>query len=104
MHMCGVQKDGTDGFIYRAAMEKQTERTDLETRVKGNRGEGEMDGKSNMETNNSICKIDSQWEFALSLRELKEGLFNNLEGWDGEGDWRGVCGGGDMGVPKTDSC
>ena len=26
-------------------MEKQTERTDLETRVKGKRGEGEMDGK-----------------------------------------------------------
>ena len=49
-------------------MEKQTERTDLETRVKGKRGEGEMDGKSNMETNNSIYKIDSQWEFAPSLR------------------------------------
>ena len=85
-------------------MEKQTERTDLETRVKGKRGEGEMDGKSNMETNNSICKIDSQWEFALSLRELKEGLFNNLEGWDGEGDWRGVWEGGDTGVPKSDFC
>ena len=70
-------------------MEKQTERTDLETRVKRKRGEGEMDGKSNMETYNSICKIDSPWEFDLSLRELKEGLFNNLEGWDGEGDWRG---------------
>ena len=39
-------------------MQKQTERKDLETRVKGKRGEGEMDGKSNMETNNSICKID----------------------------------------------
>ena len=85
-------------------MEKQTERTDLETRVKGKRGEGEMDGKSNMETYNSICKIDSPWEFDLSLRELKEGLFNNLEGWDGEGDWRGVWEGGDMGVPKSDSC
>ena len=62
-------------------MQKQTERKDLETRVKGKRGEGEMDGKSNMETNNSICKIDSQWEFALSLRELKPGLCN-LVGWD----------------------
>ena len=97
-------KDGTDKFICRAAMEKQTERTDLETRVKGKRGEGEMDGKSNMETYNSICKIDSHWEFALSLRELKKGLFNNLEGQDGEGDWKGVWEGGDMGVPKTDSC
>ena len=85
-------------------MENQTERTDLETRVKGKRGEGDMDGKSNMETYSSICKIDSHWEFALSLRELKKGLFNNLEGQDGEGDWKGVWEGGDMGVLKTDSC
>ena len=82
----------------------ETERIDLETRVKGKRGEGEMDGKSNMETNNSIYKIDSQWEFAPSLRELIEWLFNNSDGWDGEGDWRGVWEGVNMGVPKTYSC
>ena len=29
------------------------------------RGEGEMYGKSNMETYGTICKIDSQWEFAV---------------------------------------
>ena len=29
-------------------------------------GEGEMDGESNMETYITICKIDSQWEFAMS--------------------------------------
>ena len=34
-----------------------------------------------METYITVCKIDSQWEFA----ELKWGLCNNLEGWDGEG-------------------
>ena len=28
-------------------------------------GEGEMYGKSNMETDITICKIDSQWEFAV---------------------------------------
>ena len=28
-------------------------------------GEGEMYGKSNMETYIAICKIDSQWEFAV---------------------------------------
>ena len=28
-------------------------------------GEGEMYGKSNMETYITICKIDSQWEFAI---------------------------------------
>jgi len=34
-------------------------------------GEGEMYGKSNMETYITICKIDSQQEFALWLRKLK---------------------------------
>ena len=39
-----------------------------------------MYGKSNMETNTTICKIDSQWEFAIWLRKLKQGLFINIEG------------------------
>ena len=85
-------------------MQKQTERKDLETRVKGKRGEGEMDGKSNMETYNTICKIDSQWEFAVCLRELKQGLCINLEGWDGEGDGREFQKGGDICIPMADSC
>ena len=41
---------------------------------------------SNTETYITICKIDSQWEFAVCLRKLKQGLSNNLEGWDGAGD------------------
>ena len=45
-----------------------------------------MYGKSNMETNITICKIDSQGEFAVLLRKLKQGLCINLEGWGGEGD------------------
>ena len=43
-------------------------------------GAGEMYGESNTEIYNSICKIDSQWEFAVWLRELKQGLCDNLEG------------------------
>ena len=50
------------------------------------RGEGEMYGKSSMETYITICKIDSQWEFAVWLRKLKQGLCINLAGWDGVGD------------------
>ena len=46
-------------------------------------GEGEMYGKSNMETYITICKIDYQWEFAVWLRKLKQGLCINIEGWDG---------------------
>ena len=41
-------------------------------------GEGEMYGKSNTETYSTICKIDSQWEFAVWLRKLKQGLYINL--------------------------
>ena len=37
-------------------------------------GEGEMYGKSNMEIYITICKIDSQWKFAVWLMKLKQGL------------------------------
>ena len=63
-----------------------------------------MYGENNIETYISICKIDSQWEFAVWLRELKQGLCDNLEGWDGEEDGREVREGGNMGVPMADSC
>ena len=33
-----------------------------------------------METYITICKIDSQWEFAVWLGKLKQGLCVNLEG------------------------
>ena len=47
-------------------------------------GEGEMYGKSNMETYINICKIDSQWEFAVRLLKLKKGLcINRGVGWGG---------------------
>ena len=39
---------------------------------------------SNVEAYITICKIDSQWEFAVCLRELKQELYINLEGWDGK--------------------
>ena len=60
----------------------------------------EMYDESNLETYNNICKIDSQWEFAVWFREL----YSNLEGFSGEGDWREAPEGGDMGVPMADSC
>ena len=62
-----------------------------------------MYGKSNMETYITICNIDSQREFAVWLRKLKQGLGINLEGWDGEGDGRKVQKGGDVCIPMADS-
>ena len=62
-HIYGIQKDGTNEFICRAATEKQTQRTTYEC---GEREEeGEMYGDSNMKTFITICKTDSQWEFAV---------------------------------------
>ena len=60
--------------------------------------------KSNMETYFTICKIGSQWEFAVWLRKLKQGLCINQEGWDGEEDGRVFQKGGNIGIPKADLC
>ena len=60
--------------------------------------------ESNMETYITICKIVSQWKFAVWLRKLKQGLCINLEGWDGEGDGREVQEGGAIYIPIADSC
>ena len=67
-------------------------------------GEGEMYVNSNMETYITICKLDSQQEFAVWLRKLKQGLCINLEGWDGAGDGRKLQKGGDICIPMADSC
>ena len=62
-----------------------------------------MYGDRNMETYITICKIDSQWEFAVCCRELKQGLCFNLEGWDGEGDGRELQQGADICTSVADS-
>jgi len=38
----------------------------------------------------AISKTDTQWEFAVWLGKLKQGLCKNPEGWDGEGVGREV--------------
>ena len=51
-----------------------------------------LTAESEEETYITICEIDNQWEFAVCLRELKQGLCFNLErGWGGkrEGASRG---------------
>ena len=86
---------GSNGEIYR---------TDLRAWVGGEGREGEIYGKSNMETYIIICKIDSQWEFAVWLRKLKHGLCINLVGLVGEGYGREVQKGVDICKPMADSC
>ena len=66
-------------------------------------GEGEMYGKSNRETYITLCKTDTQQEFAVWLRKIKQGLCINLEWWDGEEDGKEAQTGGDMCITMADS-
>ena len=58
----------------------------------------------NAETHIPIRKIESQREFAVWPRTLKQGLCINLEGWDAEGDGSEVQREGDICIPVADSC
>ena len=64
--------------------------TDTENRLidtgRGEERQGEMYGESNMEIYNTICKI--RQPMGICCRTHKQGLCNNLEGWDKEGDER----------------
>ena len=55
-----------------------------------------------METYITISKIDSQWE-AVWLRELKQGLCNILEVWNGEEGGREVREGRNIYIPMAGS-
>ena len=57
-----------------------------------------------METYITMYKIDSQWEIAVWLRKLKQGLCINLEGWDREGDGRDFQKEGDICISMAYSC
>jgi len=63
-----------------------------------------MIGENNMETHITMCKIESQWEFAIRLKEPRQGLCNNLEGWVGEGHEREVQEGRNIHIPVLNSC
>ena len=64
-------------------MEEQTQRTGLRTWERG--GESEMYGESNRETYTTICKIDSQWEFAIMSQGSQTGALYQPRGvgWGG---------------------
>ena len=46
----------------------------------GQEGQDGIYGESNMETYITICKIDSQWEFAVMSQETQTGTLNQPRG------------------------
>ena len=83
-----MEKNVTEEFIYRSAVEKQTENrlTDME------RGEEQMRRMERVTWKLTLPCVkwiaNGQWEFAVWLRKLKQELCINLEGWEGDGDGR----------------
>ena len=51
-------------------------------KARGEAGKGEMNGESSMDVY-TLTYVNSQWEFAVHLRELKLGLCNKLRGGNG---------------------
>ena len=74
-------EDGSEESMCRAAMEMEA---DIENRLVDTVGEGES---GNMYI--TVCKIDSQWEFAVWCTELKPSALwlTRGVGWDGR--WEG---------------
>ena len=83
--ICGIQKNGTDGPIFRAGTEMQTQRADVQTQV-----EGEGSG-INWETGIDIYTLPcvKQWKPAEGHREISSVLCDDLDGQDGRRSLRG---------------
>ena len=84
--------------------------TDIENRlVDLERGVGRKERvdvrRDNMESYTTVCKVESQWEFAVWLSKLKLGLCDNLAGWEREGR-RGkeIQYGGDICILMAEAC
>ena len=80
--------------------------TDIDNRLMvghGERGgEGEMYEKSNMEIRLQYVIRQPTGVFYMA-KKLKQGLYINLEVWNGEGDGSKVQRRGDICIPKADS-
>ena len=63
-----------------------------------------MCGKSNIEAYTTIFKMESQWDFAVWLRKLKQEFCINLKGWDVVGDGRESQKGRDICIAIVYSC
>ena len=86
--MCSLEKNGTEEFIYRAAMEKQTENELMDM----GRGEKRVRCMERVIWKLTLpyVKQIANGKYAVWLRKLKQGLCIDLEWWDGEGDGREV--------------
>ena len=97
-----IYKDGTDELIFQEQWRcRHKEQTCVHWM--GRRGWGKL-REQYENTQITMCKIDSKWEFSVWHRELNPLLSDKLEECDGMGDGRGVQEGWDICIPVADSC
>ena len=99
MHIYGIWKNGTEEFIYRAAVEKQTQRIDLWTW-----GEDEMLERVTGKLTLPYVKQIANGNLLYGSGNSKQELCINFKGLDGEGNGKEIQKGGDICVPMADSC
>ena len=95
MHISGMYKDGTDESVHRVAAETQTQRTDCGQGC-GRRGR-RWDRCREQHAADTLC-------VPLWLRELRLGLWNNLERRESAGGGREILEGGDICTPMVNPC
>ena len=71
-HIYGICRDGTDGFIFRVAMEKDIENRSMD-KVGGEEGEGEMYGEKNTEIYKTTCETDHKWDLVYDSGNANRG-------------------------------
>ena len=93
-------------WYWWTSLQDSKEDADIEYRLADTLGEreGGTNWKSSIETYAlPYVKLNSQWKFAVRLRELKKGFCIKPEGWDGERDGKELQEEGIMDVPMADS-
>ena len=97
-HTYGIQKNGTEEFIYRGAVEKQPQRIDLWTQREGRRVRC-MERVTRKHTFPCV-KYIAYGSFLYSSRNSNRGSVSTYR----EKDGREVQEGGDICIPMADSC
>ena len=103
MHIYRIQRDGTDGTesICRAAMENRHRKETC-----GHRGEGEGGTMETVAWKHTQYHLQNRQPVRICCmtRELKLGLYDNLEEQDGLGGGKEAQEGGDIRKCMADSC
>ena len=91
-------------MVVKNYLQSSNGEADIENRlVNMGRGEERVRCMERVTWKLTICKIDSQWEFAVWLRNLKRGLYQpRWVRWAGSG--REVQEGGGIWIPMADPC